>query len=96
MTHDEHWELNYQDILGFMTEQKKRPSKHHLEEHQMLNWLKYQKKCLAQGKLKPERIDKFKHLLEVAEQYLRKNQYAYTNRHNINDGFCGNFFNEVQ
>lgn len=77
MTHDDLWELNYLDILDFMTEQKRRPSKHRLEEHQMLNWIKYQKKRLAQGRMKPERIERFNHLLAVASQYLRKNQYAY-------------------
>lgn len=90
MTQDELWELNYLDIMTFMKEQKKRPSKHRLEEHQMLNWLKYQKKRLAQGKLKPQRIERFKHLLEVADHYLRKNQYAYTK--DSDDGFCGNLF----
>ncbi|MBR1520685.1 MAG: hypothetical protein IJ635_05550 [Bacteroidaceae bacterium] len=80
MTHDDLWELNYLDILDFMTEQKRRPSKHRLEEHQMLNWIKYQKKRLAQGRMKPERIERFNHLLAIASQYLRKNQYAYSNR----------------
>lgn len=78
MTHDDLWELNYLDILDFMTEQKRRPSKHRLEEHQMLYWIKYQKKRLAKGRMKPERIERFKHLLAVASQYLRKNQYAYS------------------
>ena len=55
MTQDELWKQNYRTFIDFMTTQKRRPSKHRLEEHQMLNWLKYQKKSLAQGKLKPER-----------------------------------------
>lgn len=92
MTQDELWELNYQDILRFMTEQKKRPSKHRLEEHQMLNWLKYQKKRYAQGKLSSNRIERFKHLLEVADHYLRKNQYAYKQAPPSQDGFCGYLF----
>lgn len=91
MTHDELWNCNYLDILDFMSEQKKRPSKHRLEEHQMLNWLKYQKKRYVQGQMKPDRIDRFKHLLEVADHYLRKNQYAYIDE--PDDGFCGDFFN---
>ncbi|MBR0046374.1 MAG: helicase associated domain-containing protein [Bacteroidaceae bacterium] len=91
MTQDELWEKNYRLILDFMNEQKKRPSKHHLEERQMLNWLKYQKKRLAQGKLKPDRIDKLQYLFKIANIVLRKNQYAYT-YHSV-DGFCGDFFN---
>jgi hypothetical protein len=92
MTQDELWEVNYQEMLDFMTAQKKRPSKHHLEERQMLNWLKYQKKRLAQGKLKPERIEKLQHLFNIANQFLRKNQYAYA--HDSDDVFWGDFFNE--
>ncbi|MDE5739681.1 MAG: helicase associated domain-containing protein [Bacteroidaceae bacterium] len=92
MTQDESWEKNYHAFLNFMTEQKKRPSKHRTAEHPMLNWLKYQKKRMAQGKMKPERIDRFKQLLEVADQYLRKNQYAYTHQGNADDNFCGNLF----
>lgn len=92
MKQDDLWELNYLDIMDFMTGQKRRPSKHRLEDHQMLNWLKYQKKRMVQGKMKPERIDRFKQLLEVADQYLRKNQYAYTHRRYSDDDFCGNLF----
>ncbi|MDY6257929.1 MAG: hypothetical protein SPL58_08190 [Bacteroidaceae bacterium] len=80
MTQDELWEQNYRTFIDFMTTQKRRPSKHRLEEHQMLNWLKYQKKSLAQGKFKPERIEKFLKLLEIAGLYLRKNQYVYTHK----------------
>lgn len=92
MTQDDLWELNYLDIMGFMTEQKRRPSKHRLEEHQMLNWLKYQKKRLAMGRLKPNRIERFNRLLTVAEQYLRKNQYAYRKPQPSQGDFCGDLF----
>lgn len=61
----------------------------------MLNWIKYQKKRYVQGQMKPNRIKLFKHLLEIAEHYLRKNQYTYTYVHNLDDGFCGDLFDEV-
>ena len=86
MKQDHIWERNYLDILNFMNENKRRPSKHNLEEHQMLNWLKYQKKRFVQGKMKPERADRFHQLLDLAEQYLRKNQYAYTHPAQPKDG----------
>lgn len=95
MKQDELWELNYLDIMDFMSGQKRRPSRHRLEEHQMLNWLKYQKKRLAQGKMKPERIDRFQKLLTIAAQYLRKNQYAYTHPRCTNNDFCGDLFNDT-
>jgi hypothetical protein len=55
MTQEEHWDMHYNHIMAFMKEEKRRPSKHHLEEHQMLNWIKYQKKQLAKGKMNPLR-----------------------------------------
>ena len=42
----------------------------------MLNWFKQQKKMLAKGKLKPERVERFMRLLALADQCLRKNQYS--------------------
>ncbi|MBR1491839.1 MAG: hypothetical protein IJ610_03705 [Bacteroidaceae bacterium] len=92
MTQDELWEQNYRTFIDFMTTQNRRPSKHRLEEHQMLNWLKYQKKSLAQGKLKPERIEKFLKLLEIAGLYLRKNQYAYASQEDAGNGFYDDLF----
>lgn len=41
----------------------------------MLNWVKHQRKLMNAGELKPERIEKFKKLMESAEKYRRVNQY---------------------
>ena len=46
-----------------------------IEEHDMLNWLKANRKALNAGNMKPERVDPFKELLALMEQYRRKNQY---------------------
>lgn len=92
MTQDELWEQNYLTFLDFITTQKRRPSKHRLEEHQMLNWLKYQKKCLTQGKLKPERAKILEELLRLSDQYLRKNQYSYAHTTPSDTKFYGNLF----
>ncbi len=78
-----------------MTTQKRRPSKHRLEEHQMLNWLKYQKKSLAQGKLKPERAKLLEELLRLSDQYLRKNQYSYAHTIPSDTLFGGNLFDRT-
>ena len=92
MTHNEHWELNYHDIMAFMLREKRRPSKYNLEEHQMYNWLKYQKKCLIQGRLSPQRTEMFKKLLELLGQYQRKNQYAYLTPPSSGNNYCGDLF----
>jgi len=41
----------------------------------MLNWLKANRKTLNAGKMKAERVERFRKLLELTEQYRRKNQY---------------------
>ena len=75
MTQDEKWIVRYLDLMGFLDENHRNPSKHRIEEHDMLNWLKANRKALNAGKMKPERVEKFRKLLEMTEQYRRKNQY---------------------
>ncbi len=67
--------IRYKEVMGFLEENHRNPSKHRIEEHDMLNWLKANRKVLNAGKMKAERIEKFKKLLEMTEQYRRKNQY---------------------
>lgn len=75
MTQEEKWQIQYDQMMTFMKENHRRPSKHRLEEHDMLNWFKATKKRIAKGELPAERLEKFKELLEVAKEYRRKNQY---------------------
>ena len=75
MTQDEKWLMNYQEVKDFIETNKRNPSKHRIEEHDMLNWLKANRKVLNAGKMKPERVEKFRKLLEMTEQYRRKNQW---------------------
>lgn len=41
----------------------------------MDNWLKVNRKSLNAEKMKLERVEKFRKLLELMEKYKRKNQY---------------------
>ena len=75
MTQDEKWIVKYQDVIDFLEENHRNPSKHRLEEHDYVNWLKANRKALNAGKMKAERVEKFRKLLEMMEQYRRKNQY---------------------
>jgi hypothetical protein len=75
MTQDERWNVRYQEVMTFIETNKRNPSKHRIEEHDHLNWLKANRKALNAGKMKPERKEKFRKLLEMTEQYRRKNQY---------------------
>ena len=73
MTQDERWMVRYEEVMGFLEENHRNPSRHRIEEHDMLNWLKANRKVLNAGKMKAERVEKFRKLLEMTEQYRRKN-----------------------
>lgn len=49
--------------------------KHRIEEHDMLNWVKANRKVMNAGNLKPNRVEMFNELLALIEQYKRVNQY---------------------
>lgn len=75
MTQEERWIVRYNEVMTFIETNKRNPSKHRIEEHDMLNWLKANRKQMNAGTLKPERVEKFRKLLEMTEHYKRKNQY---------------------
>jgi predicted house-cleaning noncanonical NTP pyrophosphatase (MazG superfamily) len=75
MTQEKRWLAQYNGVLEFIKMNHRNPSKHRIEEHDYLNWLKANRKAMNAGKLKPERVEKFRKLLEMTEQYRRKNQY---------------------
>lgn len=75
MTQDERWLTQWKEIMDFMTANKRRPSKFVDEERRLRNWWKHQQKLVNAGALKPERLERFKELLELGERYKHKNQY---------------------
>ena len=78
MTQEERWQKRYEEVVDFIEANKRNPSKHDEEERgKYLNWIKANRKALNAGKMKPERVEKFRKLLEMTEQYRRKNQYEY-------------------
>ncbi len=75
MTQEERWILKYNEVVGFIEANKRNPSKHRIEEHDMLNWVKANRKVLNAGEMKEPRLGMFKELLALSDQYSRKNQY---------------------
>lgn len=75
MTQDERWIAKYNEVVDFINTNHRNPSRHRIEEHDMLNWLKASRKKMNAGELKPERVEAFNKLLALQEQYKRKNQY---------------------
>lgn len=75
MTQEERWNAKYNEVKNFIEVNHRNPSRHHIEEHLLLNWVKQQRKMMNAGTLKPERIEPFKRLLDLMEQNKRVNQY---------------------
>ena len=75
MTQEERWMVKYNEVIDFIETNHRNPSKHRIEEHDMLNWVKANRKTLNAGNMKQDRVEKFGKLLEMTEQYKRKNQY---------------------
>ena len=75
MTQNERWLVRFQEVIGFIETNHRNPSRHRIDEHDHLNWLKANRKIWNAGMMKPERVEKFRKLLELTEQYKRKNQY---------------------
>ena len=75
MTQDEKWNQRYKEVVDFIEANHRNPSKHRLEEHDMLNWVKANRKRMNAGLLKAERVEPFQQLLGLIEKYKRLNQY---------------------
>ena len=75
MTQEERWQKRYQELVEFIEANHRNPSKHRIEEHDMLNWVKANRKAMNAGKVRPERLEAFGRLMEIMEEYKRKNQY---------------------
>lgn len=76
MTQDEKWMQNFNEVVDFIEVNHRNPSKHRLEEHNMLSWVKQQRKLMNAGKLKVERFEPFQKLLDIWEENKRINQYV--------------------
>ncbi len=75
MDQETRWLKRYKEVVEFINTNHRNPSRHRIEEHDMLNWLKANRKRMNAGELKESRQGMFKKLLEMSEQYKRKNQY---------------------
>lgn len=63
--------------MDFMEKNHRNPSRHRLEEHDLLNWIKANRKKMNAEELKAERLSLFKKLLASMEVCKRKNQYEW-------------------
>jgi len=76
MTQDERWVARYNEVMTFIETNKRNPSRYDdTERGQYCNWLHHNRKQMNAGKMKADRVEKFRKLLELAERFRRKNQY---------------------
>ena len=76
MTQDQIWMRKYEEVVAFIEKNKRNPSKYDPEERgAYCNWLRHNRKLYNAGEMKAERIPLFEALLNLSEQYRRKNQY---------------------
>lgn len=75
MTQDERWLANWTAVMDFITANHRNPSKHRIEEHLMLNWVKHNRKLLKAGKMAPKRVELIGKLVDLWEERKRVNQY---------------------
>ena len=75
MTQDERWKVNYENVMRFIKDNKRNPSKYNPEERPLVNWTKQQRKLVNAGELKEPRLSRFRELLELIEENKRVNQY---------------------
>lgn len=75
MDQETRWKIKYEEVKDFIESNHRNPSRHRVEEHDMLNWVKANRKKMNANELKPERVEAFRKLLELMEQYKRKNQW---------------------
>ena len=49
MNQETRWLTRYNEVVTFIETNKRNPSKHRIEEHDMLNWLKANRKHMNAG-----------------------------------------------
>ena len=76
MTQDERWMQKFNEVKDFIETNKRNPSKFIPEERGLRNWVRHQQKLVNKDELNPKRVEKFKVLLNLMDEYKRVNQYA--------------------
>ena len=53
MTQDEKWNQRFQEVVNFIETNHRNPSRHRIEEHDLLNWLKANRKLMVSSQFLP-------------------------------------------
>ena len=75
MTQDEKWMVRYNEVKIFIETKHRNPSRHFVENRNLLSWMKQQRKQMNAGKLKEGRRKLFKELQDLWNANRHINQY---------------------
>lgn len=76
MTQEEAWNSKYREVVAFILQEKRNPSRYDAEERGLyVNWLRHNRKLYNSGEMKVERVEKFEELVALLDRRRRKNQY---------------------
>ncbi len=75
MTQDERWLAKYNEVVEFIESNHRNPSRHRIDEHDMLNWVKAYRKLFNSERLKEPRLSKFKELMSLVDENKHVNQW---------------------
>lgn len=75
MDQETRWVMRFNEVKRFIETNRRNPSKHRIEEHLMLNFIKHNRKLMNKDEMKRERIEPFKRLLDLIEENKHLNQY---------------------
>lgn len=77
MTQDEVWQQKYDDVVSFIKAHHRNPSRYDdAERGRYCNWIRHNRKLFNNGELKDGRVERFKELIELMEEYKHLNQYV--------------------
>ena len=59
------WLAHYNELLSYMEEHHQLPDKKKPDNRNLLNWWKYNRKCIKAGKLNADRLEKLRKINEM-------------------------------
>ena len=75
MDQETRWLTRYNEVKEFIEHERRNPSRHRIEDHDMLNWLMANRKLMNAGEMKVVRVELFEKLLALCGEYKHVNQY---------------------
>lgn len=73
---DMKWKQHCEEVKRYVSTRNRRPSKYKVDDHRMVNWIKFNRKLYNQGRMSEERRRIFEQLLSLLDKVKHVNQHA--------------------